>query len=121
MWCNEQVPTSLGRVSVPTKKSGGGTIFPCRTNWIFSLNRVYIDDMEAMPAVDKLQDILYSNRLSLVMVDTTQCRYVDLYCQKRKNPDHYEGGTNVEDNGDDSESDISNDSRGTGCVCGLCE
>ena len=87
---------------------------------IFSLNRIYIDDMEAMPAVDKLQGILYSSQLNLVMVDTTQRRYVDLYCYKHGGTDSYEDSTRTEDNDSDTESDASDDSRGTGCVCGAC-
>ena len=47
---------------------------------VFRLNRLYIDDLEKVPAMDKLSEVLQAVDLVPVMVDALQVRYFDIYC-----------------------------------------
>ena len=76
--------------------------------------------MELMPAVDKLQSILDSSQLELVMVDATQQRYVDLYCHKQASERDDDDKVSTDNDSSDSETAFSDDSRDTGCICGAC-
>ena len=45
----------------------------------YRLDTIYVDDMEAMPAMDQIQAALTASGLTAVMADTTQSRYIDIY------------------------------------------
>ena len=46
------------------------------------LGKIYIqDELDAVPAMDKLTDALETGLMTPVMVEATSSRFVDVYCQ----------------------------------------
>ena len=79
MRLDEPIPATLGRVSF-------GSFLCIATDtcnkYVFRMDQIYIDTMEEVPAMDKLTNILEMTQLSPVMVDMTQTRFVDVYCNE---------------------------------------
>ena len=73
MWIDEQVSATLGWVSGVCLISD--KIYP-------RLGRIYAqNELDAVPAMDKLAVALEASAMLPVMVEATNTRFIDIYCR----------------------------------------
>ena len=61
------------------KRYGDATLFPTFCKIVFRMSGIYITNLQDIPAVKDLQQVLQRAGTTLAMVDVTT-RYIDCYC-----------------------------------------